>query len=131
MKASNYIEVLQDHLLSFWDIHECNVFVHDGAPAHKAKGMKKWLEEHDIPVLEWPGNSPDLDPIENAWNQMKNSVQKEQPSSIADLKKQAEDAMGQHGQGLLIEASGLYAGATDEGPESEEGNDKVLSVAPW
>ena len=45
--------------------------------------------------------------------------------------KQAEDAVGQHGQGLLLEASGLYAGATDKGPEIEGGNDKVLSVASW
>ena len=82
------MEVLQDHLLDFWEIHECNMFMHDGAPAHKTKAVKKWLEEHGIPVLEWPGNSPDLNPIENAWNQMKNMVQELQPTSIEDLRRQ-------------------------------------------
>ncbi|XP_076811815.1 uncharacterized protein LOC143458825 [Clavelina lepadiformis] len=32
-KGSNYITVLKDHLLTFWRIHQCDHFMHDGAPA--------------------------------------------------------------------------------------------------
>jgi len=75
MKGSNYLEVLKDHLIPFWRIHQPTDFMQDGAPAHRTKVVTKWLENKNIPLLEWPGNSPDLNPIENAWNLMKNKVQ--------------------------------------------------------
>ena len=60
--------------------------MHDGAPAHRTKLVTKRLRERDIPVLEQPGNSSDLNLIENVWNMMKNKVQKAQPSNINKLK---------------------------------------------
>ena len=34
MWGSNYLQVLQNHLLPFWSIHQPTHFMHDGAPAH-------------------------------------------------------------------------------------------------
>ena len=63
------------------------------APAHKSKLVKKFLVNMKIPILEWPGNSPYLNPIENAWNCMKNKVQEKQPTSIPDLKEILTDLL--------------------------------------
>uniref|UniRef100_A0A0P4WG26 Uncharacterized protein n=1 Tax=Scylla olivacea TaxID=85551 RepID=A0A0P4WG26_SCYOL len=74
MKGRNYIEKLKEHFLPFWKIHGCDYFMHDGAPS---KQVKSFLQHHGINVLKWPGNSPDLNPTENAWHIMKHKVQEE------------------------------------------------------
>ncbi len=38
------------------------IFQQDLAPAHTAKGTKSWLNDHGVSVLDWPANSPDLNP---------------------------------------------------------------------
>ncbi len=41
------------------------IFQQDLAPAHTTKSTKSWLNDHGVGVLDWPANSPDLNPIEN------------------------------------------------------------------
>ncbi len=42
-------------------------FMHDLAPPHNARSTRQYLQDKNIPLLEWPGNSPDINPIENMW----------------------------------------------------------------
>ncbi len=39
------------------------VFQHDKDPKHTAKATKEWLKKKHIKVLEWPIQSPELNPI--------------------------------------------------------------------
>ena len=43
----------------------------DNAPAHAHQHQGKVYALHDIARLLWPGNSPDLNPIEKAWYYLK------------------------------------------------------------
>jgi transposase len=47
------------------------VFMHDGAPAHRATATKRWFAENQIPLFFHPANSPDLNPIEPVWADIK------------------------------------------------------------
>ncbi len=58
------------------------LFQHDRAPCHKANVITKWLEEQNIDILgPWPGNSPDLNPIENLLSILKGWVDKQKPTN--------------------------------------------------
>ncbi len=43
------------------------IFQQDLAPAHTVKGTKSWFNDHGVTVLDWPANSPDLNPRESRW----------------------------------------------------------------
>jgi len=47
--------------------------------------MQSFLQQVKVSILEWPGNSPDINPIENLWLIMK-KVAAKHPKNIEHLK---------------------------------------------
>ena len=39
------------------------IYMHDLAPCHNSKSSRTFIECKGIPVLEWPGILPDMNPI--------------------------------------------------------------------
>ncbi|KAI2657184.1 Transposable element Tc1 transposase [Labeo rohita] len=62
------------------------IFQQDLAPAHTAKSTKNWLNDHGVGVLDWPANSPDLNPIENLWGTVKRKMRNKRSKNADELK---------------------------------------------
>ncbi len=61
------------------------IFQQDLAPAHTAKSTRSWFNDHDVSVLDWPENSPDLN-IENLWGIVKRKMRNKRPQNADELK---------------------------------------------
>ena len=86
MNQNNYLELLCDYLPDSMDETNTSVFMQDGAPCHTAKSVRKWLDDCEVKYFEdWPGNSPDINPIENMWGLMKRRLQDVPTPSVPAL----------------------------------------------
>ena len=71
-------------------------FQQDGAPAHTAKRAQEWCSTNLVEFWhksQWPGNFPDLNPIENLWSIVKQEIElMDTPTSITILEKHLKQA---------------------------------------
>lgn len=61
------------------------LFMQENAPAHKARSVMQVFEQECIQLLDWPGQNPDLNPIENLWRYIKARLSKTQSKNRQEL----------------------------------------------
>lgn len=62
------------------------IFQQDGATCHTAHSTKDYLTRKSIRCLpSWPAQSPDLSPIENLWDIIKDRMKKHSPKNLDEL----------------------------------------------
>jgi transposase len=96
MNGERYLQILKEKLPNFMRIHKCGTFQHDGAPCHRAAAVKSWLQDQKYEQLHWPGNSADLNPIENLWDIVKDKVADKKPGSLQELTSAIKEVWVKH-----------------------------------
>ena len=69
------------------------IFQQDNTSVHTAGIVNRFFAESKITIMKWTPSSPDLNPIENLWKQMKYQLNQypEAPNSMQELWKRLQD----------------------------------------
>ena len=87
MDGPYYVQILHDHLIRnarkqfgrHWRLQQ------DNDPKHKSRVAQQFLSKEVPEVIDWPPNSPDVNPVENLWSIIKRRVEKRKPTNLQEL----------------------------------------------
>ena len=79
MDKTLYIEILEKTLLPFLKEVYPNGhrFMADNDPKHTSHSARQFLDDNNINWWRTPAESPDMNPIENLWHELKEFIRRE------------------------------------------------------
>ena len=85
-----YRDILEQNLFPSVDHFkfEQSHFMRDNDRKHTSWLVKDWLKQKTIRTLPWPSFSPDLNPIENLWDELERRIKTHQPKNLEELEVQ-------------------------------------------
>ena len=91
--SAEYCNILSTSLVSSVEKMGLNdfIFMQDNDPKHKSKLTMKFFQERNIQLLNWPPQSPDMNPIENLWFIIKQEVAKFNFKNKNELKEKIRE----------------------------------------
>jgi len=98
MKKEQYHSILQRHAIpsGIRMVGRNFILQQDNDPKHTSKLCRDYLKRKEstgvLKVMCWPPQSPDLSPIELAWDELNRRVKRKQPSNVTDLFRCLTDA---------------------------------------
>jgi len=81
---------------------------HNNDPKHTAKATLEWLRNKNIIIIEWSIQSPDLNPIENLWHDLKFAVHQRPPRSLTELEQFCSEEWASISQSMCVKLVDTY-----------------------
>ena len=97
MNAVLFVDILDKTLVPFIErvYPEGHKFMQDNDPKHTSVMAREWMEEKSMNWWKTSAESPDLNPIENLWHELKEYIRREVKPKV---KEEQIDGIQQFGK---------------------------------